>query len=104
LHTNEYIVLTNNINNKVEHERTKSRNSQLPDLQDVKHDEFTHKSTMSVSCPGPVGSNGSSTSFVHASDDLLELVPWNNVPFNDERIFQFLQGVEWIMIPSNLSV
>jgi hypothetical protein len=75
----------------------------LPDLQYVTHDEFTHKSTMSVYCPGPVGSNGSYASFVHASDDLLELVLWNDVPFNDERIFQFLQGFEWMMILSNLS-
>jgi hypothetical protein len=36
-----------------------------------------------------------------ASDDLLELALWNGVPFNDERIFQFLQGVERMMIPSN---
>ena len=74
----------------------------LPDLQYVTHDDFTDKSTMSVSCPGPVGSNGSSTSFLHASDDLLELVLWNSVPFNDERIFQLLQGVEWMMILSNV--
>ena len=26
----------------------------LPDLQYVTHDEFTHKSTMSVSCPDPL--------------------------------------------------
>jgi len=76
----------------------------LPDLQYVTHDEFTHKSTISVSWPGPVGINGNSTSFLHASDDLLELVLWNSVPFNDERIFQFLEGVEWMMILSNLSV
>ena len=75
----------------------------LPDLQDGKHDEFTHKSTMSVSCPGPVGSNGSFTSFLHASDDLLELVLWNSFPFNDEHIFQFRQRVEWMMILSNVS-
>jgi hypothetical protein len=52
----------------------------------------------------PVGSNGSSTSFVHASHDSLELVLRNGVPFNDDRIFQFLQGVEGMMILSNLSV
>jgi hypothetical protein len=75
----------------------------LPDLQYVTHDEFTHKSTMSVYCPGPVGNNGSYASFLHASDDLLELVLWNDVPFNDERVFQFLQGFEWMMILSNLS-
>jgi hypothetical protein len=43
-------------------------------MQYVTHDEFTQKSTMSVSCPGPVVSNGSSTPFVHASDDFLDLV------------------------------
>ena len=59
---------------------------------------------MSVSCPGPVGSNGSSTSFLHVTHDLLELVLRNGVPFNDERIFKFLQGVEGMMILSNLSV
>jgi hypothetical protein len=75
----------------------------LPDLQYVTHDEFTHKFTMSVYCPVPVGSNGSYASFLHASDDLLELVLWNDVPFNDERIFQFLQGFEWMMILLNLS-
>ena len=75
----------------------------LPDLQYATHDEFIHKSTMSVYCPGPVGSNGSYASFVHASDDFLELVLWNDVPFNDERIFQFLQGFEWMRILSNLS-
>jgi hypothetical protein len=75
----------------------------LPDLQYVTHDECIHKSPMSVYCPGPVGSNGSYASFVHASDDLLELVLWIDVPFNDERIFQFLQGFEWMMILSNLS-
>ena len=58
----------------------------LPDLKNVTHDEFTHKSTMSVCCPGPVGSNGSYASFLHASDDLLDLVLWNDVPFNDERM------------------
>ena len=73
-------------------------------MQYVTHDEFTQKSTMSVSCPSPVGSNGSSKSFVHASDDFLDLVLWNGVPFNDERIFKFLQRVEWIMIVSNSSV
>jgi hypothetical protein len=57
---------------------------------------------MSVSCPGPVGSNGSSTSFLHASDDYLDLVLWNGVPFNDERIYQLLLRVEWMMILSNL--
>jgi hypothetical protein len=75
----------------------------LPDLyrmQYVTHDEFTQKSIMSVSCPGPVGSNGSSTSFLHASDDVLDLVLWNGVPFNDERIFQLLLRVEWMMILS----
>ena len=41
----------------------------LPDWQYVTHDEFTHKSTVSVSCPDPVGSNGGSTSCLHASDD-----------------------------------
>jgi hypothetical protein len=79
----------------------------LPDLQYVTHDEFTHKSTVSVSCPHPVGSNGSSTSFLHASDDLLELVlvlVLELVLFNDEHIFQFMQGVKWMMILSNLSV
>ena len=76
----------------------------LPDVQYVTHNEFTHKSTMLVSCPGPVGSNSSSTSFLHASDDLLKLVLSNSVPFNDERIYQLLQGVEWMMILSNLSV
>ena len=59
---------------------------------------------MSVSCPGPIGSNGSSTSFLHATHDLLELVLRNGVPFNDERIFQFLQGVEGMVILWNLSV
>jgi len=52
----------------------------------VTHDEFTQKSTMSITRPGPVVSNGSST-----SDDFLDLVLWNGVPFNDERIFKFLQ-------------
>ena len=61
-------------------------------MQYVTHDEFTQKSTMSVSCPGPVVSNGSSTPFVHASDDFLNLVRWYGVPFNDERIFQCLHA------------
>ena len=69
-------------------------------MQYVTHDEFTQNSTMSVSCPGPVGSNGSSTSFLHASDDYLDLVLWNGVPFNDERIYQLLLRVEWMMILS----
>jgi len=56
-------------------------------MQYVTHDEFTQKSTMSISCPGPVGSNGNSTSFLHASDDFLDLALWNGAPFNDERIF-----------------
>ena len=87
MHTNKYIVLTNKNNNKDEHERTKKIViKKLPDLQYATHDEFTHKSTMSVSCPVPVGSNGSYASFLHASDDLLELVLWNDVPFNDERM------------------
>jgi hypothetical protein len=45
-----------------------------------------------------LGSNGSSKSFLHASDDFFDLVLWNGVPFNEERIFQFLQRVEWMMI------
>ena len=104
MHNNKYIFLTNNNNNKDEHERTKIVIHKLPDLQYVTHDEFIHKSTMPVSCSCPVGSNGSSTSFVHASHDSLELVLRNGVPFNDDRIFQFLQGVEGMMILSNLSV
>jgi hypothetical protein len=66
-------------------------------MQYVTHDGFTQKSTISVSCPSPVGSNGSSKSFLHASDDFVDLVLLNGVPFNDERIFQFLQRVEWMM-------
>lgn len=54
------------------------------------HDEFTQKYTMSVSCPGPVGNNGSSTSCLHASDDFLDIVLWNGVPFNNEHIFHYL--------------
>ena len=73
-------------------------------MQYVTHDGFTKRSTMSVSCPGLVGSNGSSTSFLHATGDFMVLVLWNGVPFNDERIFKFLQRVEWIMIVSNSSV
>jgi hypothetical protein len=67
-------------------------------MQYVPHDGFTQKSTMSVSYPSLVGSNGSSKSFLHASDDFFDLVLWNGVPFNEERIFQFLQRVEWMMI------
>ena len=67
-------------------------------MQYVINDGFTQKSTISVSCPSPVGSNGSSKSFLHASDDFFDLVLWNGVPFNEERIFQFLQRVEWMMI------
>ena len=53
----------------------------LTDLQNaihvyVTHNEFTQRSTMSVSCSGPFGSNGSSISFLHASDDFLDLVEW----------------------------
>jgi hypothetical protein len=66
-------------------------------MQHVINDGFTQKSTISVSCPSPVGSNGSSKSFLHASDDFVDLVLLNGVPFNDERIFQFLQRVEWMM-------
>jgi hypothetical protein len=51
----------------------------LPDLRNAIHDGFTQISTMSVSCPGPVGSNGSSTSFLHASDDYLDLVLWKYI-------------------------
>ena len=60
-------------------------------MQYVTHDGFTQISTMSVSCPGPVGSNGSSTSFLHTSDNFLDLVLWNGVPFNDERISNFFK-------------
>ena len=66
-------------------------------MQYVINDGFTQKSTISVSCPSRVGSNGSSKSFLHASDDFVDLVLWNGVPFNDERIFQFLQRVDWMM-------
>jgi hypothetical protein len=66
-------------------------------MQYVINDGFTQKSTISVSCPSPVGSNGSSKSFLHASGDFVDLVLWNGVPFNDERIFQFLQRVDWMM-------
>jgi hypothetical protein len=47
----------------------------------VTNGELTQKSTMSVSCSGPVGNNGSSTSFLYASSDLLDLVLWHGVPF-----------------------
>ena len=36
-----------------------------------------------------VGNNGSSTSFVHASDDFVYLILWHGIPFNDDRIFQY---------------
>ena len=62
-------------------------------MQYVTHDGFTQKSAISVSCPGPVGNNGGSKFVLHASDDFVYLVLWNGAPFNDERIFQFLQRV-----------
>jgi len=65
LHNNKYIVLSNNNNNKKkQRERKQNRNSQTSGFMDLSHDEFTQKSTMSVSCRGPVGSNSSSTSFL----------------------------------------
>ena len=42
-------------------------------MQYVTHDEFTQTSTMTISCPGLICSNDSSTSLVHASDDFLDL-------------------------------
>lgn len=57
-------------------------------MQYVTHDGFTDKST----------------SLLHASDDFSDLVLWNGVSCNDERIFQFLQSVELMMILSNSSV
>jgi hypothetical protein len=73
-------------------------------MQYVTHGELTQKSTMSVSCSGPVGNNGSSASVLYASGDLLDLVLWHGVPFNDDHIFQFRKRVEWKMIPSISSV
>ena len=99
--SNQYVVLTNNNNNKEQHERVKKSqftNFRIYGMQYVTHDRFTEISTMSVSCPGPVDSNGSSTSFLHTSDDNLDLVLWNSVPFTDKRIFQFLQRVEWMIM------
>ena len=81
----------------------KNRNSQTSgfmDLSYVTHDEFTQKSTMSVSCPGPVDSN----LFCIPLMIFLDLVRWNGVPFNDERIFQCLPRVEWMTILMNSSV
>ena len=67
--------MINNNNNKEQHERTKNRNFRnfrIYRMQYVTHDEFTQKSTMSITRPGPIVSNGSST-----SDDFLDLVLWN---------------------------
>ena len=60
----------------------------------------SHKNQQCQYLHRTVGNNGSSTSFLHASDDYLDLVLWNGVPFNDERIFQLLLRVEWMMILS----
>ena len=91
--SNQYVVLANNNNNKEQHERVKKSqftNFRIYGMQYVTHDRFTEKSTMSVSCPGPVDSNGRSTSFLYTSDDNLNLVLWNGVPFTDKRILPIL--------------